>query len=189
MDNDGLLDLLVAWGTGMPITSPNSKIKWNLCLMKPLQIVGFIQTNGWWNTIYKTDLDGDGDFDFLVGNAGTNSRLRVTEKEPLELHISDIDLNGSYDPIITYYNNHQKYPFVSRDHLLKQVPTLKKKYLMNENFKNVSLENILTPGNEVLQKEVETFHSVWIENKEGTYAIHPLPIESTNVSYFFFFIG
>jgi hypothetical protein len=131
-------------------------------------------------------LDGDGDFDFLVGNAGTNSRLRVTEKEPLELHISDIDLNGSYDPIISYYNNHQKYPFVSRDHLLKQVPTLKKKYLMNENFKSVSLENILTPGNEVLRKKVETFNSVWIENKGGTYAIHALPIEAQMFPIFSF---
>jgi hypothetical protein len=183
MDNDGLLDLLVV-GEWMPITVLIQQS--NGTFVNETTKFGFTHTNGWWNTIYKTDLDGDGDFDFLVGNAGTNSRLRVAEKEPLELHISDIDLNGSYDPIITYYNNHQKYPFVSRDHLLKQVPTLKKKYLMNENFKSVSLEDILTPGNEVLQKKVETFNSVWIEDKEGTYPIHPLPIEAQMFPIFSF---
>lgn len=183
MNRDGLPDLLLV-GEWMPITVLIQKADGKF--VNETVNFGFAHTSGWWNTVYKTDLDNDGDFDFLVGNSGTNSRLRVNEKEPLELYVSDIDLNGSFDPIITYYNDHQKYPFVSRDHLLKQVPTLKKKFLMNENFKNVSLENIVALENHLVQRKVETFESVWLENKGDTYVIHELPIEGQMFPVFSF---
>jgi enediyne biosynthesis protein E4 len=119
--------------------------------------------------------------DFLVGNAGLNSRLRANEKEPIELWVGDIDSNGSNDPIMTYYNSHQRYPFVSRDQLVKQVPPLKRKFLKYADYKNVRLEDIIPIErvNEFIHRKAEMFSSVWIENKgSNAYQIHQLPIEA-----------
>ena len=33
---------------------------------------------GWWNTIEKSDLDNDGDFDLILGNHGLNSRFKAS---------------------------------------------------------------------------------------------------------------
>lgn len=141
---------------------------------------GLSDTSGWWNTLEGADVDEDGDQDWLVGNYGLNSRLRVSQVEPVELWVGDIDSNGSMDPIMTYYNHGKRYPFIGKDQLIKQVPSLKRKFLRYEDFKNVVLEDILQPEQikEFVTKRVTLFSSVWIENKGGKFVLHELPIEA-----------
>lgn len=178
LDSNGSSDLVVV-GEWMPITFLLQDPSGNFT--DQTKEFGFDKTHGWWNTIAEADVDGDGDLDFLVGNAGLNSRFRASVNEPVELWVGDIDGNGSSDPIITYYNNHIRYPFISKDQLIKQVPTLKKKFLKYEVFKNVILEDIIS-GSDLLKfihKKTETFASVWIEKKgNGVYVTHELPIEA-----------
>lgn len=187
LNDDGKLDLIIV-GEWMPITvliqKPNGTFD------SETTKYGFDSTHGWWNTISKKDLDNDGDTDFLVGNVGLNSRLRASKEEPVELTIRDIDSNGSYDPIITYYNNHQRYPFISKDQLVKQVPLLKKKFLKYENFKSVRLEDILIASKvDDIHLKAEMFASVWIENKNGSYQIHSLPAEAQMFPIFSFLVN
>lgn len=177
LNNDGKKDLILV-GEWMPITfllqDQNGRFK------DGTKEYGFEKSSGWWNTISQADLDLDGDLDFVVGNAGLNSRLRVSEKEPVELWVGDIDGNGSYDPIITYYNSHHRYPFISRDQLVKQVPPLKRKFLKYEDYKNVKLEDIIPAErmHEFVHRKAEMFSSVWIENKGNqNYQMHELPKE------------
>jgi hypothetical protein len=82
---------------------------------------------------------------------------------------------------MTYFNNHQQYPFVSRDQLVKQVPPLKRKFLKYADFKNVRLADIIPTErmNEFIHRKAEMFSSVWIENMGNqTFQIHELPIEA-----------
>lgn len=178
LDRDGKNDLIVV-GEWMPITillqQQDGKFS-----DKTIEF-GFGKTSGWWNTIQTSDLDGDGDLDFLAGNAGHNSRLRASESEPVELWVGDIDSNGSTDPIITYYNDHQRYPFVSRDQLVKQVPPLKRKFLRYADYKQVKLEDIIASEKlkDFVYRKAETFSSCWIENKGNRqYQLHVLPMEA-----------
>ena len=96
---------------------------------------GLSKTNGWWNTIAADDFDKDGDIDFVAGNLGLNSRLRATEDEPVSMYTGDIDNNNSIDHILTYYNQGKSYPLLSRDQLVKQVPSLRRKFLKYANYK------------------------------------------------------
>jgi enediyne biosynthesis protein E4 len=178
LDSNGSKDLVIV-GEWMPITFLLQDPSGNF--IDQTKKFGFDKTHGWWNTIAEADVDGDGDLDLLVGNAGLNSRFRVSVDEPVELWVGDIDGNGSSDPIITYYNNHARFPFISKDQLIKQVPTLKKKFLKYEVFKNVLLEDIIPEGEQqkFIHKKAEMFASVWIENKSnGSYDTHELPIEA-----------
>ncbi len=187
LDNNDRPDLLIV-GEWMPITFliQESSGSFSDQTMK----FGFNNTHGWWNSLYQADIDGDGDLDYLIGNAGLNSRLRATVNEPIELWVGDIDVNGSTDPIITYYNNHKRYPFISKDQLIKQVPSLKKKFLKYELFKNVKLEDIISERDmqQFIHKKAETFASVWIENAGGSYLIHVLPSEAQLFPIFAFLV-
>jgi hypothetical protein len=38
----------------------------------------FEKSNGWWTAIEPLDVDGDGDMDYLLGNAGTNFQMKAS---------------------------------------------------------------------------------------------------------------
>ncbi len=175
---DGKKDLILV-GEWMPITILLQNQQGDF--IDHTNDYGLENSSGWWNTMSQTDIDEDGDIDFLVGNAGLNSRLRASEKEPVEIWVDDLDFNGSTDPIITYFNNHQRYPFVSRDQLVKQVPPLKRKFLKYADYRHVKLEDIIASEKlkKVVHRKAALFASVWIENNgDGKYQVHELPDEA-----------
>jgi enediyne biosynthesis protein E4 len=176
-NRDGKPDLIIA-GEWMPLTvliqNENGKFS------NETSSFGFDNTHGWWNTLHLADVDGDGDTDILAGNAGLNTRLRASTREPVELWITDLDNNGSLDPILTYYNDHERFPFVSKDQLIKQVPAFKKKYVRYDDFKKARLEDLIPKEmqKETIHRKAEMFESIWIENDNGKWSIHPLPSEA-----------
>ncbi len=83
---------------------------------------------GWWNTIETGDINSDGIPDLVIGNMGTNMQLQASEKEPVEMYFKDFDGNGTIDPILSSYIQHKRYPYITRDELINQLPGLRKKY-------------------------------------------------------------
>ena len=74
-------------------------------------------SNGLWQTIYVTDINGDGYPDILAGNWGHNSKLFAGKDGPLKLYVKDFDSNGSIEDIETYSINGNEYPFLGKDQL------------------------------------------------------------------------
>jgi len=137
-------------------------------------------TRGWWNICEVADFDGDGDEDLVLGNLGLNSRIRASAEKPLSMYLGDFDSNGGSDHIMVYYNGDNSYPFASRDQLVKQIPSLKKKFLHYKDYRDVKLEDIITPvqkGNSALMK-VEELRSAILKNNEGNFDLIPLPLEA-----------
>lgn len=177
INKDGLLDLVLV-GEWMPITillqNQNHQFK------NSTGSFGLDQTHGWWNSVIGDDFDNDGDIDFVVGNLGLNSRIRVSKEKPLLMYLGDFDSNGSSDHILVYYNGDNSYPFASRDQLVKQIPSLKKKFLRYKDYRDVKLEDIITPaqkGNSAVMK-VNTFTSLYLRNDGTQLSQVPLPTEA-----------
>lgn len=107
---------------------------------------GFQNLNGMWSALKATDIDGDGDIDFLLGNCGYNDQFSKTNKDqPLELYVNDFDDNGTIDAIMCYYIQGKSYPMASRDELLDQLPGLKKKYVHYRDYANATITDIFSP--------------------------------------------
>lgn len=98
---------------------------------------------GWWRSVRAADLDGDGKMDLILGNAGTNLQFKATEQEPMELHVLDIDDNGTLDPLLTYFISGKSYPVVSRDELLEQVASLRKKFVYYKDYADKTVQDII----------------------------------------------
>ena len=168
-------DELVAVGEWMPITIfryDGTKFQ-NIT-----SSLGLDQTNGWWNCVCAADFDHDGDLDLIVGNEGTNTRLSASEKEPLEVYAKDFDKNGSIDPLIACYLQGKSCPLVQKDDLMKQIPSLKKKFLHYYTYAIASITDLYDASElqSGIHLSANTLRTSYFENNGGKFILKPLPI-------------
>lgn len=164
-NRDGYPELILA-GDWMPVRMIDNQ-KGKLTLSK-VQLPDNL--SGWWRSITPADLDGDGDLDFILGNAGTNLQIRASKTEPVELFTTDLDQNGTLDPILTHYINGQSYPIASRDELLEQVVPMRKKFVYYKDYADVKLDGIVPASQKqkLHRLEVNNFASgiLWNEGSQ-----------------------
>lgn len=182
IDQDGLLDLVVV-GEWMPISIfKNESNQFSELSTEWIdENDAPITTTGWWNCIAKTDIDGDGDVDFVIGNQGLNSVLRPTVSEPVYIYTGDFDSNGSPDPVLGRYmstaNGRKLLPLHSRDDIVAQLPSLKRFYMRYDDFTKVDFEQLLNIRDlETETLSAEIFASSYAENLgNGRFRLTPLP--------------
>lgn len=136
---------------------------------------------GWWKRIEMTDVDSDGDTDFIIANHGLNSRFRATPEKPITLVVNDFDKNGTVEQILCAFNGDKSYPFVLRHDLTSQIPSLKKKYLKYENFKDQTITDIFSKEElkSATYLEVQELRSgILINDGKGNFEFRPLPLEA-----------
>ncbi|WP_425421723.1 FG-GAP-like repeat-containing protein [Phaeodactylibacter xiamenensis] len=135
-------------------------------------------TDGWWWSMAKADLDGDGDTDLIAGNLGQNTNLKVSAEEPATLYYGDFDENGAVDPLITHYIQGEPYPFVSRDNLFGQLAAMRKKFRDYASYSDAKIEDVLSPEQleGARQLHAKQGKTIWLENQgDGNWAVHELP--------------
>jgi len=139
---------------------------------------GLDKSQGWWNCIVETDVDKDGDNDFLLGNAGVNIQLHASQNEPVECYSLDFNCDGQVDPVLCYYVQGKSYPLPSRDELLEQITPLRKKFINYADYAKATIGDILSKdqfGSATILKAV-TLRSSWLENTgKGSFILKPLP--------------
>ena len=139
-----------------------------------------VPETGFWNKISAADIDHDGNIDLVAGNFGTNSQLKASIKEPVELTFKDFDNNGTVDPILTYYIQHQSYPFPSRNELLGQISSLRTKFPTYEAYSTARLADIFTPENlkTATVLSASELRSVVFKNTGSRFEKRILPVEA-----------
>ena len=134
--------------------------------------------SGWWYNMKAEDLDGDGDIDFVMGNRGLNSTIKGNVDEPCTIYAKDFDNNGSYDAVLGYYIQGKCYPLFSRDQLIDQVPSMRKKFVRYKDYSGKTLDGIFT---EAEKKNMDVFKTnffasgVLMNEGNNTFRFIPFP--------------
>jgi enediyne biosynthesis protein E4 len=175
-DKDGDPDLLIV-GEWMGIKVFENK---DGQLNMANDFLGLINTEGWWNKIIAHDLDGDGDDDYVLGNHGLNSRFKADKDKPITMWVSDFDQNGTLEQIICRWWDDGLYPMALRHDLLSQLPSLKKKYLKYDSYKDQRIEDIFATEQlkQSLKLEAKELRTVVMWNENGKMQLSPLPTEA-----------
>lgn len=173
-NNDTWPDLILA-GEWMPIRvfeNENGKLR------ERTDISALNNSEGWWCSIYPADIDGDGDTDYLLGNAGTNMQFKASVEMPVELFAGDFNADGVVDPVVNYYIQGKSFPLATRDELLDQISSLKKKFVRYEDYASATMEHIATADQieKAQHLKAHILTSSWLENAEGNeFRLHALP--------------
>ncbi|MDQ2657462.1 MAG: FG-GAP-like repeat-containing protein, partial [Bacteroidota bacterium] len=136
--------------------------------------------NGWWNKILSSDFDNDGDLDFIVGNLGINAQIEADEQSPAKIYYSDIDNNGSIDPILTSYIDGVSYPVPYLDDLISQVPPLRKKMFYYKDYGKATIDSLLINGSakDTPFLFANKFQSVVLVNTGNRLEMVDLPVQA-----------
>lgn len=126
------------------------------------------------------DFNSDGRPDLLIGNIGLNTQFKASEKEPLELYYKDFDKNGSVDPIFSFYVQEKKYPYLTRDELLLQLPGMRKRFPDFKSYADITLEELfskeeLKDAGHLTANHMST--TLFLSNSSGKLGVAQLPKE------------
>jgi hypothetical protein len=176
IDGDGHKELLVV-GEWMPITI----FRYD-AVKKGFLSTSIKNSSGWWNCLNATDIDGDGDVDFVAGNLGLNSKFKGDSLHPATMYISDFDNNGRKECVVSLYKNDGKeYPYYMRPDLTAQLPVLKKQFLTYVSYAGKTLSETFTSTQleaAELRKADEFRSCVFINDGHGNFSKNALPVRA-----------
>ena len=172
LNNDGWPDLVVG-GEWMPVKVFMNKhgkfVEQHNAEMDKL--------SGWWQRVVLADVDGDGKVDIIAGNYGLNSKLKPTGQNPVKLYLTDIDKNGTVDPLLTYSIDQKDYTFLGKGDIEKQVPLIKKKFLYYHDFAGKTVNELF--GDSITNTRPLTANSfasgVFFNKGNGNFRFKPFP--------------
>lgn len=182
LNNDKKPDLIIA-GDWMSLRFfMNNQARLN----ETTTATGLMQMNGMWRSLIAADVDNDGDIDLVAGNLGLNCSYRVNENEPMRLYASDLDGNGSIDPVFFYYikgddGKRHSFPGISRSQFSDQMPVIKKQFLLYEDYAQATSDDIFKGKSttDMLTLFCDETRSCYFENMgNGKFIKHPLPVEA-----------
>ncbi|MEO9531133.1 MAG: VCBS repeat-containing protein [Crocinitomicaceae bacterium] len=172
-DSDGDLDIVIV-GEWMNVTvfqNTNGKYK---------KFETNLNLPGWWSCIEIADVDGDGDDDYLLGNAGMNNKYRPSVEKPLEVYANDFDDNGTIDIVLAYDKKSGKLPVRGRECSSSQMPFIADKFPTFLEFATSGLEDIYPKEklDAALHLKATEFRSgVIYNNGEKGFSFEPFSIE------------
>ena len=171
LNKDGWDDLVVA-GEWMPLTifiNRNGRFK----------SVAVPNSTGLWQSIFLDDVNNDGNVDILAGNWGWNNKFWSGKNGPLKLYVEDFDRNGQVDQLMSYTVNGKEYPFLAKDEVERQLPVLKKHYLLYAEYAGLEMKDAFYGFVDTVKPQMaERLGSVvGYGDGKGKFTIVDLPIE------------
>ena len=141
---------------------------------------------GWWYSINGGDLDNDGDIDYVLGNFGLNSLIKVKQERPIKIYSKDFDGNGSYDFIPTVFikednGNYLEAPYHVKGDLTKELVGFKKKFVYYSSIAKAPIDTIISGAfrKDAYVVEANELRSiVLLNNGKGQFEVKYLPKRS-----------
>nr|MDQ3017081.1 VCBS repeat-containing protein [Bacteroidota bacterium] len=177
MEGDGDIDLLIVGEWMKPTWLINGGSQgWS---SSTIDVAG---TGLWW-TIERSDIDTDGDMDFLLGNLGWNNKFGGSQGTKLEVYANDFDHNGDYDVVLASTKEDKLLPVRGRECSSQEMPFILDKFPSYESYASAELNQILNADQLKSSQhgKLSTMNSVLLINEgSGTYKVKDLPAVCQN---------
>jgi hypothetical protein len=135
---------------------------------------------GLWNTLSTGDFNGDGRPDLVLGNMGLNTQFKASKEEPVEMFYRDVDQNGSVDPVLSFYIQHKRYPYVTRDELVSQLPLMRKRFANFKSYADITLDELFSADELKASGHLSADHmatTCFLSSASGKFSTATLPRE------------
>lgn len=141
---------------------------------------GLKDTRGIWWSITASDLDNDGDDDYIIGNLGKNNKFKATEEHPFKVYANDFDNNGTNDIVFAKFYKDDYVPMRGRECTSQQMPYVSEKFKDYDSFASSKLIDILPEDKveDAVVYEIKNFESIILINDNGKLIKKPLPNEA-----------
>lgn len=174
MDGDGKEDLVTVSDWNTPKVYRNTGRR--LAQMKS----NLDSLSGWWGAVKAQDLDGDGDMDLILGNAGRNLHYKPKTGQPMKMWVNDFDNDGTIEQIITQNYDNGDYPLHQKKELTTQILALKKENIKASDYAKRTIEQLFPE--ETLSKTIlKTAHIsesvIAINEGNGQFTLKVLPAQ------------
>lgn len=141
--------------------------------------LGLKDTRGIWWSVTASDLDNDGDEDYILGNLGKNNKFKASEEHPFKVYTNDFDNNGTNDVVLAKFYKDDYVPVRGRECTSQQMPYVAEKFKDYHSFASSKLVDIL-PDDKVEDAviyEIKSFESIILINDDGVLKQQTLPNE------------
>ena len=141
---------------------------------------GLNGTRGMWWSITASDLDNDGDDDYIIGNLGKNNKFKATKEHPFKVYANDFDDNGTNDIVLAKFYKDDYVPMRGRECTSQQMPYVADKFKDYESFASSTLIDILPEDkvDDAIVYEISNFESIILINDNGQLIRKALPNEA-----------
>jgi hypothetical protein len=171
-DKDGDMDLLMVGEWMKPTWMINDGS--GTFTTKTVDVAGV----GLWWTINKTDLDKDGDMDYLLGNLGWNNKFGGSRGTKLEVYADDFDHNGDFDVVLATTKDEKLLPVRGRECSSEEMPFILNKFPTYESYAKAGLSEILPEEQlkEATHQKLNIMNSIALINSgDGSFSARDLP--------------
>jgi hypothetical protein len=175
IDQDGDQDLMMV-GEWMQIVVLENT---NGIFTNSSEKYGLNDTRGLWWSITASDLDNDGDEDYIIGNLGKNNKFKATKEHPFKVYANDFDNNGTNDVVLSKFYKDDYVPLRGRECTSQQMPFVAEKFKDYHSFASSKLVDIL-PEDKIddgVVYEIDNFESIILINENGKLIRKTLPNE------------
>jgi hypothetical protein len=175
VDLDGRLDLLLTleWGPVKLFANTGKALE------DRTRAAGLDRRLGWWNSITGADIDSDGDIDYVVMNAGLNTKYgEPKEEKPVFLYYGDMEGNGTRQIVEAKADKAGVVPVRGRSCSSAAMPALARKFPTYRSFAASLLPEIYTQQclDQALELEVNHLESgLLLNDGRGRFVWQSLP--------------
>jgi len=175
IDNDGNKELIIV-GEWMPISIFKKE---NGIFKNVTDDYGLANTSGWWNKIVMSDIDNDGDIDFVIGNLGLNYKFKASEENPFLVYANDFDGNGTNDVFLAKSYENREVPIRGWQCASQQMPQIATKFKSFTDFAKADIKEVVSENiDSGIAYKVQKFASIILENDQGVLNPKKLPLKA-----------